>query len=116
MKCESTSGYRRVSLNFEYFGYFMLAAFAQASTTFISQNYAAGNNRRCRQIFRVTLVLALLLSSAICIPLTIFRAWPTLPVLYLVYPVTWTITTILTCTSLFVLLRRQDAAAASQSV
>jgi len=176
-----------VSLNFEYFGYFMLAAFAQASTTFISQNYAAGNNRRCRQIFRVTLVLALLLSSAICIPLTIFRAqavwiytsdpavqayacqrmllilfltpvpsfyevpaavmrgyghslvpalealfgtcagriiwlftvfraWPTLPVLYLVYPVTWTITTILTCTSLFVLLRRQDAAAASQSV
>lgn len=175
-----------VSLNFEYFGYYMLSEFAQASTTFISQNYAAGNNARCRSIFRVALVQALLLSAAICIPLTIFRAqavwiytsdpdvqayacqrmllvllltpmpgcyevpaavmrgyghsltpalealfgtcavriiWlftvfrasPTLPTLYLVYPVTWIITTILTCTSLFVILRRQNSAAESQA-
>ncbi len=169
-----------VSLNFEYFGYFMLSAFAQASTTFVSQNYAAGYRDRCCRIFRVTLIQALLLSAAICIPLTIFRSqavwiytsdsdvqayacqrillvllltpmpscyevpaavmrgyghsltpalealfgtcavriiWlftvfrasPTLPTLYLVYPVTWIITTILTCTSLFVILKRQDA-------
>ena len=38
-------------LNFEYFAYFVISAYAQAAVTFVSQNYGAGNIKRCKKIF-----------------------------------------------------------------
>ena len=40
-----------LALNFEYFTYDIAAAFAQAAVTFTSQNYGAGNLKRCKKIF-----------------------------------------------------------------
>lgn len=40
-----------LALNFEYFMYDIAAAFAQAAVTFTSQNYGAGNLKRCKKIF-----------------------------------------------------------------
>lgn len=40
-----------LALNFEYFTYDIANAFAQAAVTFISQNYGAGNIKRCKKIF-----------------------------------------------------------------
>ena len=62
------------SLNFEYFGYYMVAAYAQTVTTFESQNYAAGQMDRCRKNLWICLASSLALSSAICIPCTIWRS------------------------------------------
>ena len=44
------------ALNFEYFGYFIISAFAQATVTFIGQNYGAAQYQRCRKIFRICMV------------------------------------------------------------
>lgn len=41
-----------VTLNFEFYAYFMVTAFSQAAVTFISQNFGAGNYARCKKIFR----------------------------------------------------------------
>ena len=40
-----------LALNFEYFTYDIANAFAQAAVTFTSQNFGAGNMKRCRKIF-----------------------------------------------------------------
>ena len=40
-----------LALNFEYFTYDIAAAFAQAAVTFTSQNFGAGNIKRCKKIF-----------------------------------------------------------------
>ena len=47
------------ALNYEFFSYFMVSAFAQAAVTFTSQNYGAGEYERCRRIFRITMLLSL---------------------------------------------------------
>lgn len=62
------------SLNFEYFSYYMVAAYAQTVTTFESQNYAAGQMDRCRKILWICLLSSIALSSAISIPCTIWRS------------------------------------------
>ena len=41
-----------ISLNFENFTYFVISAFSQTAVTFTSQNYGAGNEERCRKIYR----------------------------------------------------------------
>lgn len=61
-----------IAMNFEYFGYYVITAFGQTETTFISQNYGAKNNKRCRSIFRECMLLGIIFSSAIIIPLTIW--------------------------------------------
>ncbi|MBB5183126.1 MATE family efflux transporter [Catenisphaera adipataccumulans] len=43
--------------NFEFMCYFLIFGFAQAATTFTSQNFAAGNMDRCRKIYRLSLLL-----------------------------------------------------------
>lgn len=43
------------------------------ATTFTSQNYAAGNIKRCRRIFAVCLVLATAFSAVMCLSLTALR-------------------------------------------
>lgn len=48
------------ALNFEFFAYFMVNAFAQATVTFTSQNYGAGEMKRCRHIFHLCMLFSLL--------------------------------------------------------
>ena len=43
------------SSNFDFLSYYVVNSFAQAAITFTGQNYAAGNQDRCRKIFRISL-------------------------------------------------------------
>ena len=45
-----------IALNFECFSYYISNAFSQAAVTMVSQNYGAGNLKRCRRICRIALV------------------------------------------------------------
>jgi putative MATE family efflux protein len=45
------------ALNYEYFVYFLIMGFSQATVTFVGQNYGAGNKKRCRQILRTSFLL-----------------------------------------------------------
>lgn len=47
-----------VSLNFEYYSYFIIAAFNQATVTFTSQNYGAGKYDRCKKVFWYSMVFS----------------------------------------------------------
>lgn len=38
------------AINFEFFAYFLMNSFTQAAVTFVSQNFGAGNYKRCRKI------------------------------------------------------------------
>ena len=49
-----------LALNFEYFTYDIANAFAQAAVTFTSQNFGAGDIRRCKRIFRLCLFTEIL--------------------------------------------------------
>lgn len=62
-----------ISMNFEYFGYYMTTAFGQAATTFASQNFAAALKKRCRKILWLSLVFSVIFSALITVPLTVFR-------------------------------------------
>jgi putative MATE family efflux protein len=57
-----------VSLNFEYLTYYMIMAFAQTATTFTSQNAAAGEQKRCRNILWICLLQGFILSALISTP------------------------------------------------
>lgn len=48
------------ALNFEYYCYFAISAFAQAAVAFVSQNYGAGQTVRCDKIFRQSMLLSIL--------------------------------------------------------
>lgn len=54
-----------IAMHFEYFTYYIIAAFGQAATTFTAQNYAAGRHTRCRHILSVSLILSTICSSAL---------------------------------------------------
>ena len=43
-----------VALNFEYYSYFVVSAFGQATVTFTSQNFGAKQYDRCKKIFKQT--------------------------------------------------------------
>lgn len=58
-----------IAMNFEYFAYYVITAFGQAATTFISQNYAANQKKRCRQILWICLIAATLFSLVIIEPI-----------------------------------------------
>ena len=62
-----------IAMNFEYFGYYMITAFGQAATTFTSQNFAAGERRRCLRILWICLLFSAVFSAAITVPLTVWR-------------------------------------------
>lgn len=53
------------SLNFEFFAYFLVNAFAQATVTFTSQNYGAGEYGRCRKIFRIAMIFSFISCGAL---------------------------------------------------
>ncbi len=52
-----------VSLNYENFSYFIIAAFNQAAVTFTSQNYGAGKYDRCRRVFTLCMILSVILTA-----------------------------------------------------
>ena len=60
-------------LNFEYISYFFVNGFAQATVTFISQNYAAHQYQRCRRIARVAMVSAILFTTIVSSVFYLFR-------------------------------------------
>ena len=50
----------------------MDSAFTQAAMTFSSQNYGAGNHKRCRQVMRLSILLGMLVVGAMCLACTLF--------------------------------------------
>lgn len=62
-----------IAMNFEYFTYYAITAFGQTATTFVSQNFAAGNRARCRKILRLCLGLSLICSAGMIGPIVVFR-------------------------------------------
>ena len=52
------------ALNYEYYCYFAISAFAQAAVAFTSQNYGARQYGRCRQTFRNSLLLSVIFCAA----------------------------------------------------
>ena len=52
-----------LALNFEYFTYDIANAFAQAAVTFTSQNYGAGDLRRCKKIFRYCMLFGVVFTE-----------------------------------------------------
>ncbi len=55
---------------FEYYVYFFVNAFAQATVTFMGQNYAAGLYDRCRKIFLLSMTSALIISTVLSLTFT----------------------------------------------
>ena len=45
------------AMNFEFIAYFVVNAFAQTTTTFVSQNYGAGKKDRCRRATGICLIM-----------------------------------------------------------
>lgn len=60
-------------LNFEYFTFYVSSAFTQAAVTFTSQNYGAGNIKRCKKIAIIGLVEGVLFTELLCAVFTIWR-------------------------------------------
>ena len=61
-----------LALNFEYFTYDIAAAFAQAAVTFTSQNFGAGNLKRCKKIFWLCLLFGFGFTEILSV---VFIAW-----------------------------------------
>ena len=61
-----------LALNFEYFTYDIASAFAQAAVTFTSQNYGAGNIKRCKKIFWLCMLFGIVFTEILAI---IFMIW-----------------------------------------
>ena len=55
------------AVNFELFSYYIINAFCQAAATFISQNYGAGNPKRCNRIFYISSAAAAISSIILCV-------------------------------------------------
>ena len=62
-----------VAMNFEYFAYYVITAFGQTATTFISQNHSAGQYERCKKIIWICMIFSVLSSLIIIEPLIIFQ-------------------------------------------
>lgn len=60
-------------MNFEYLFYYVITAFGQTSTTFTSQNHAAGMPDRCARVFRLCLLYSVLFSAVLIAPVVAFR-------------------------------------------
>lgn len=61
-----------LALNFEYFTYDIAAAFAQAAVTFTSQNYGAGNVKRCKRVFWLCMLFGFGFTEILAV---IFMIW-----------------------------------------
>lgn len=61
-----------LALNFEYFTYDIASAFAQATVTFTSQNYGAGDLKRCRRVFRLAMLFGIVFTEILS---AVFIIW-----------------------------------------
>ena len=61
-----------LALNFEYFTYDIANAFAQATVTFTSQNYGAGNIKRCKKVFWLNMLFGIVFTEILAV---IFIVW-----------------------------------------
>ena len=61
-----------IALNYEYFTYYLITAFGQTATTFVSQNWGAGNLKRCLETAKDCLLLSLIGGFTINIPASLF--------------------------------------------
>ena len=61
---DSTAG-SAAAMNYEYYTYFFTSAFSQAAVTFIGQNFAAGNLKRCDSIVKICVTSALVSTIAL---------------------------------------------------
>ena len=53
------------AVNFEFICYFAINGFNQAAVTFVSQNYGAGFARRCRRVYGICLISAVISCAAL---------------------------------------------------
>ncbi len=61
------------ALNFEFYVYHLASGFSQATVTFVGQNYGAGNNRRCRDATKWSVLLALISGGVLIGAMLLFR-------------------------------------------
>lgn len=54
------------AMNYEYYTYFFVNAFAQTAVTFVGQNYAARKLERCDKVVKLCMALALGCSTVLC--------------------------------------------------
>lgn len=62
-----------ITMNFEYFTYYIITAFGQTATTFTSPNYAAGQRDRCQRILWLCLLLSTVCSTVPITAIVLFR-------------------------------------------
>ena len=60
------------AFNIEIFCFFILNAFGQACTTFVGQNYGAGDYPRCKRVTRLSLVMGIIATLAIAVLILVF--------------------------------------------
>ena len=60
------------SLTYEQFCYFVMAAFCGAAVTFVGQNFGAGEKERCRRVFRLCMLMAVVSTLALNVVITLF--------------------------------------------
>lgn len=60
------------AFNIEIFAYYVINSFGQACTTFVGQNYGAGNVDRCRKVVKVSLLLDFAITAVISVLLIVF--------------------------------------------
>ncbi|MBQ3389646.1 MAG: MATE family efflux transporter [Firmicutes bacterium] len=60
------------ALNIEIIAFYLLNSFTQACTTFVGQNYGAGNIIRCKKVWKDCILLAIIFTAAMCITILVF--------------------------------------------
>ena len=58
-------------MNFEFYTYFFVNAFSQAAVTFIGQNYAAGQYRRCDKVMKFCMAASFVSTLALSLLFTL---------------------------------------------
>ena len=69
---DATAG-STIAMNFEYFTYYIVTAFGQTATTFSSQNFAAGDQKRCEKILKQCLVFSFFFTCVLTLPIIIWK-------------------------------------------
>lgn len=58
------------ALNYESYCYYVISAFSQATVAFVSQNYGAGEHKRCQRIFQLCMALSIASSALLNVLIT----------------------------------------------
>ena len=60
------------AFNIEILAYYLLNSFGQGCTTFVGQNYGAGNISRCRKVTRISLIIDVAVTTAVSLIILYF--------------------------------------------